>query len=100
MESFVYVRIDIFIVPVLTMAIIVFKDKRKLEPKFFTLIQYCVVITLNIPLTLLIVFFANILLVTEIEVGSLYYTVCAIISAVLLSMMIEIFRKSIRDRKE
>ena len=90
--------INYFMVPVICILLMYRKKKDELKPSFILLLEYCAMVGINISITRVFLFFANILTSTEITGESSQYTIYAIISAILMDMFIEIIEHS-KERK-
>lgn len=83
--------INFFMVPVLCIVIMHRKSLEEIKFSLYLFLQYCVIVCLNIPLTRVFTFFGRIFLGAEIEADSSYYTICALLAAVLMAMLKEIY---------
>ncbi len=77
--------INLFMVPVITLAVFYRNNKADFKPTFELLIKYSIIVSLNIPLTRVFTLFAKTLTGLNIEADSSYYTVCALVAAVVMA---------------
>lgn len=86
--------INYFMVPVICLLVKYRKKKDELKPSFILLLEYCAMVGVNISVTRVILFFANMLTTTEITGETGQYTIYAIASAILMAIFIEIYENS------
>lgn len=76
--------INFFFVPVIAMYLYYKQKKRPLVPDFKLLIVYCILVSVNIPVTRVITFIIRVISNVNIEADSSYYTIAAIVAAALI----------------
>lgn len=81
------VFVNLFFVPVLPLYMIYQKEGKLLRLNLDLLFQYCIAVACNIPLTKVFIFFAKKLGGIFISIDSGYYTLAALVSAVLLHVL-------------
>ncbi len=79
------VFVNLFFIPVLPLYMIYRKKREALN--WDLLFQYCIIVACNIPLTKVIIFSVKKLLGVSISIDSGYYTVTALVSALLIYML-------------
>ena len=87
--------INLFFVPVVSMYYFMKTDniiKRGFEnyPSWFKLlVQYCIIVAVNIPLTKVFTFAIRVIIGLDIEADSSYYTVAALVAALIMPKVYE-----------
>lgn len=92
--------INFFFVPVIAYYLLCKKHDKKLQPNFESIIIYIILVCFNIPLTRVFTFALRVLVGKNIEADSSYYTVVAIISAVLMPVLYELGMKIAQSNKD
>ena len=85
--------IDLIVMPVISLHIWNKKANRELTPTFDNFIRYSIFIPCNIPVTRLFTFVVRKTIGINIEADSSYYTVFALMSALLLPSLIILVQK-------
>lgn len=80
--------INFFFVPVIALAAGSRTEIEKMKPAFSLFIRYCILVCLNIPLTKVLTIPAEKFLEREIPADSGYYTVFAILAALVLGCIV------------
>ena len=88
--------INFFFVPVIAYYMFSMKVRGKVQPDFESFILYIILVCFNIPVTRVITFILRIATGKNIEADSSYYTVAALVAAVLLPELYELGRKVIQ----
>ncbi len=79
--------INLFMVPVVALVLFAKRENRELNPTLETLLRYCIIVAGNIPITRVITFLVRILTNMDIEADSGYYTVAALLAAVIMPVV-------------
>ncbi len=88
--------INFFFVPVVAYYMFSMKVRGKVQPDFESFILYIILVCFNIPVTRVITFILRIVTGMNIEADSSYYTVAALVAAVILPELYELGSKVIQ----
>lgn len=91
---------NLLFVPAIALWVHVKRHNAKFDPSARLLLQYAILAACNIPLTKIGVVIVKRLLGKEIFIDSGYYTLLAILSAVVLPYLLDSARKAYRDREK
>jgi len=93
------VFVNLFFVPVLSLYLLYRKKQKTLRLNLDLLFQYCIITACNIPLTKVFIFLAKRAGGVFISIDSGYYTILAILSAIMLGLLSNLTRTIQKNAK-